>query len=51
MPELRDLIEKVPPEPIGRKGDEWWFLLENQVETHQTLGRDGTDSQMVPSLA
>ena len=51
MPELRDLIEKVPPEPIGRKGDEWWFLLEDQVERHQTLGRDGSDSQMVPSLA
>ena len=51
MPEPRDLIERVPPEPIGRKDGEWWFLLEYQVERHQTLGRDGSDNQMALSLA
>ncbi len=44
----RDLIERVSPAPIGRKGGGWWFLLENLLETHQTPGRNDIDNQMVP---
>ena len=48
MGEARDLIERALLEPVDRKGDGWWFLLESLVETHRMLARDDSDNQMAP---
>ena len=48
MGEARDLIERALLEPVDRKGDGWWFLLESPVETHRMLARDDSDNQMAP---